>query len=747
MASLLPRKDAPLGLRRLVLLAMIAGLGVGVSWLAFSVVNASTETSTHGAFERVAQASAMAIKMEIDMDIATLSSLDSFYAASNEVERDEFSTFVQHDLKMRPGVKALEWIPRIAAADREAAEEAARREGMEGFRIRERGPDGNMVPAGDRIEYYPVYFVEPLEGNEAAVGFDLASNVTRKAALIASRDSGEEVATARITLVQEIEQQFGFLVFHPVYENGAPTGTMLERRQNLVGFVLGVYRVEEMLDRAIEQTMAVADRDDIDVSLFDMSAPFGDRSLMRGVSEWEALEGERPHLHFSRQFDIAGRDWVVVVTSDLTDRVLPDLLVFLGGLLLTLMLVMYLVSAWRRTAVVERAVLERTSELVEANLNLEENLEALNLARNEQASLAGELRQLIDTAVDGIITIDESGQVLSFNKAAERIFGYGSNEVIGRNVSLLMPEPESSSHDEHMARYVRTGHPHILGLGREVMALRKDGEVFPMDLAVNEFWRDDRRIFTGIVRDITERKQIDRMKDEFVSTVSHELRTPLTSLRGSLGLMSLDVMGTVSDQGRQMLNIAVANTDRLIRLINQILDVERMTSGQMPMHRIVADSRLLVSAAVEETSGLAESEDMSVSATDASAGVWADPDQVVQVLSNLIGNAIKFSPAGTGITVAMEVVDGEAVFSVADEGCGIAADHLEVVFDKFRQIDSSDTRERAGTGLGLAISRLIVEQHGGRIWVESTLGEGSTFFFTLPLGDAAGGGDVEGDGG
>ncbi|MBC8195942.1 MAG: CHASE domain-containing protein [Acidimicrobiia bacterium] len=679
----------------------------------------------------------MAIKMEIDMDIATLATVDSLYAASNEVERDEFTTFVRHALEVRSGVQALEWIPRVGVDERGAYEDAARVDGFPDFAIRQRGPDGSLVPVDHRVEYYPVYFVEPLVGNEAAVGFDLASNLTRKAALIESRDSGREVATGRVTLVQEAEDQYAFLVFHPVYRNGSPTGTMLERRENLTGFVLGVYRIGEMLTRALDQTRMVSGGHDLRIQLFDMSAPFGERALTDVSSEARGLEGERTHLYYRQDFDIAGRTWAVVVTSDRSDQILGDVVVLLAGVLLTMMMSLYLISGWRRTALVERTVTVRTGELVAANLALEENVVALDAARFEQAAIAGELGQLIDTAVDGIITIDEAGIILSFNLAAETIFGYMADEVIGKNVSILMPEPDHTAHDAYLNRYLESGRPHILGRGREVTALRKNGDQFPMDLAVNEYQREDRRIFTGIVRDITDRRQVERMKDEFVSTVSHELRTPLTSLRGSLGLMTLDVMGTVSDQGRQMLDIAVSNTDRLIRLINEILDVERMTSGEMPMDRIAADSALIVAAAVDEARGVAEVAGITVVGSDLSIGVWADPDRIVQTLSNLIGNAVKFSPAGTEVLVSMEGGDGKVTFSVSDQGRGIEPENLESIFERFHQIDSSDTREMAGTGLGLAICRLIVEQHGGRIWAESVLGEGSTFFFTLPMDDTS----------
>ena len=236
-----------------------------------------------------------------------------------------------------------------------------------------------------------------------------------------------------------------------------------------------------------------------------------------------------------------------------------------------------------------------------------------------------------------------------------------------------------------------------------------------------------------IVRDITERLTVDRMKDEFVSVVSHELRTPLTSIRGSLGLIAGGVMGPLPEKAQYMVEIAVNNTDRLIRLINDILDIERMESGKITMERTVWDTGEVMAQAAELMDDLARKAGVTLSVSSESVQVWADPDRIVQTLANLLSNAIKFSPRFGTVWLAARRREDQVLFQVKDQGRGVPADQVESIFERFEQVDASDSREKGGTGLGLAICRSIVQQHGGQIWAESTVGEGSTFFFTLPV--------------
>ena len=237
--------------------------------------------------------------------------------------------------------------------------------------------------------------------------------------------------------------------------------------------------------------------------------------------------------------------------------------------------------------------------------------------------------------------------------------------------------------------------------------------------------------------DISERNQLDRMKDEFISTVSHELRTPLTSLRAALGLLAGGALQQRPDKMRQMMEIAIGNTDRLVRLVNDILDLERIGSGKAELQAHTCSVAELFERATTLLQTTAQKSNIRFTLQASNVNVWADPDRVLQLLTNLISNAIKFSPPASTIPseiklTAQYVTPDEVLIEVQDHGRGIPADKLQQIFERFKQVDASDSRAMGGTGLGLAICRSIVAQHGGHIWATSTLGEGSTFHFTLP---------------
>ena len=242
-------------------------------------------------------------------------------------------------------------------------------------------------------------------------------------------------------------------------------------------------------------------------------------------------------------------------------------------------------------------------------------------------------------------------------------------------------------------------------------------------------------------RDITQKHDVDRLKSQFVSTVSHELRTPLTSMRGSLGLLASGLVGNVSPKAQRMLEIAVSNTDRLVRLINDILDIERLESGALVPALRPIDVTDLMQQAMEVMKPMADKAGVALLCAPFPGTIRADQDRMMQTLTNLLSNAIKFSLPATTITLSADRAGSMLRFRVADQGRGIPADKLERVFERFQQVDASDSRDKGGTGLGLSICRSIVQQHGGKIWVESVLGHGSTFYFTVPLAEAERAGD------
>jgi PAS domain S-box-containing protein len=237
----------------------------------------------------------------------------------------------------------------------------------------------------------------------------------------------------------------------------------------------------------------------------------------------------------------------------------------------------------------------------------------------------------------------------------------------------------------------------------------------------------------GIAEDITDQQKIDQIKNEFIGIVSHELRTPLTSIRAALGLLNTGIYNNKPDKFKRMIEIAAIDSDRLVRLVNDILDLERLESGRAVLEKTTCKAADLIAQAVEGVQAIAKQQNIKFNIHPTHALVWAAADAIIQTLTNLLGNAIKFSPPNSTITLIVQQQADHVLFQVIDQGRGIPTDKLEAVFGKFQQVDGSDSRAKGGTGLGLAICRSIIDQHGGQIWVESTVDVGSTFFFTLPL--------------
>lgn len=368
---------------------------------------------------------------------------------------------------------------------------------------------------------------------------------------------------------------------------------------------------------------------------------------------------------------------------------------------------------------------------------VENELNTLDYQTATQSLLKSEkrLNAVLENILDGIITINDQGIVASFNKAAETIFGYAAQEVIGKNIKMLMPEPYHSEHDNYLSNYTRTGHKKIIGTGRNVSGKRKDGSVFPMELGVSEMLLGDQRVFTGIVRDITERIQLEQLKEEFVSIVSHELRTPLTAISGALGLISGGTFGQIQAQAQQMIDIAHRNSQRLTFLINDLLDMEKLVAGKMTFDKKQQLLMPIIEQAMEsnQTYGANRRVSIKLMISAPKAEVNVDSQRLLQVLSNLLSNAIKYSPDDVAVEIAAEVKDKIVRVTVSDHGQGIPTEFHSRIFKKFAQADSSDTRQKGGTGLGLAISRELIERMGGSIGFDSIPGQGAQFYFDLPL--------------
>lgn len=381
---------------------------------------------------------------------------------------------------------------------------------------------------------------------------------------------------------------------------------------------------------------------------------------------------------------------------------------------------------------------QKTDELHALNAGLEQRVEQrtaeLREAFERVRATKQRMQTIIESAQDPFIGFDLRGRITDWSTQAEIVFGWGREEVLGRRVGeLLLPKNAAGDLDLALAAYARTGKAGFLNRPIERVLVDRQGREIPVEVRIGLVSTGAERFFSAFLHDISQRKEVERMKDEFISTVSHELRTPLTAIYGSLNLMHSGLAGELPDEAKQLLAISHDSTERLIRLINDLLDLEKIASGKIEYRMQEQPLLPLVQQAVRDTQAYAG--DLRVAlAVDARAQpvVSGDADRLVQVCVNLLSNAIKFSPAGAQVDVLVEEREGWARVAVADRGPGVPAEFHDRVFDRFAQADGSDRRAKGGTGLGLAICRSIVEAHGGRLAFTSEPGVRTEFFFELP---------------
>lgn len=690
---------------------LILLVGVTLTLGAFLFVKQWEDQSQRQAFRDRGDIIFATLSKELAINIEALLGLNELFQASDHVTREEFRIFTHSKLVRFDTIQALEWVPRITADQRAAHETEARREGLSDYMITQGSRAGTMVAAGARDVYFPVYYAEPRTGNELVIGFDIASIHSRLAVLQLAAEADDVRASAGIRLLQG---DLGFLVAVPLFTR--------EGVRSLRGYMLSVYRIERVMRAVISQ--AHIDDSEFGLAIWDVTQAAKPQQLF---SNGDGM-GEDESALFTRKLPFAGRTWEIRMNPSrlFLQNVggVTSWVILVAGLLLSLLLTQYVRILLVRSKRVRYLVEQRTREL----------------ERSERTT-----NTILDTAITSVITIDKKGIVQRFNPAAERTFGYDQAEVIGQNVKMLMPEPYHSAHDQYLRHYQRTGEARVIGSGREVTGRRKDGSLFPMLLSVGEAKVDDDALYIGTVLDITLQKEAEialinaknnaeranRQKSDFLNMMSHELRTPLTVILGYLPLLknaqTLPPSKTIVEIARDI----DLSGQHLLRLINDLLDISKIEAGSMNLHREHIEVGAAVESVVSKMQQQAEQKGIVLINQSGDEKVFADPLRLQQILINLIGNAIKFTRQGS-IRVESKSLPDAVEVAVIDTGSGIPETDLPYIFDKFRQADSSSTRQLGGTGLGLAITERLVKLHGGRIMVTSREGEGSRFSFTIP---------------
>jgi PAS domain S-box-containing protein len=395
----------------------------------------------------------------------------------------------------------------------------------------------------------------------------------------------------------------------------------------------------------------------------------------------------------------------------------------------------------------EGLVAERTAKLKQVNRNLQQEIRDRTYAEAALRRSEEQLRLIANGLPVLIAYVDDRQHYRFNNEAYQSWLGLAPTEIHNRHLQQVHGEAEYQQIRQYVERALSG-----TTVTYETDLVLLDGCIHSLSITyIPHLDETDSNLIKGffaLTSDISDRKAIERMKDEFISVVSHELRTPLTSIHSSLKILATGKLGNLSTKGQRMLQIADEQTDRLVRLVNNVLDLQRIQSGKVKMNRKACKVTELIIEAVQTMQAMAQEQGVKLLVEPVNLTVWADHDYIVQTLTNLLSNAIKFSPAHSTVWLSAKresqsqkarknkqsstLTSSYITFEVTDRGQGIPEDRLETIFERFQQVDSSDSRKKGGTGLGLAICRQIVEEHGGKIWAESCLDNGSTFYFTLP---------------
>jgi PAS domain S-box-containing protein len=715
-------------------------VGLALSYAAFLVLDRSNRAERSSHFQLAAEDRVSAIRADMEVNIQVLESVGALFAASDSVSRLEFKTFVAPLMAKHTEILALEWIPRVRDAQREAYEQQARAEGYEQFTFTENAGADELIECSPRAEHYPIYFVEPYERNERALGYDLATDLVRADAMMAARDSGQVTASAPVHLVQDDTGQYGMLFFLAQYDKAMPIDTVSQRRAAVTGYVAMVFRIPDFIQTAIDRLAPQA----IAFTVYD-APPDGPRrhlyataptSPMHGADQVPAsLATGSDHICV---LDFAGRRVEVWCAAE--PGLQPTGVSFYA--------VMVLVCGVAFTLFSSGYTLDRIRVA-----------DALQESQRRFTTLLANLPGMAYRCA-----VDDQWTMLFASEGCLNLTGYHSDELIGNQTisyDQLIHCDDREQVRWRINRAITANEPFQLEY-RIQTAQGRERTVWEQGRLVGR-GRDGRLILEGFITDVTERKHAERLQrerdslqqatktmEETLGVVGHELRTPLAGLRAMAEFL-LDDADCSDGELHHMLKGIHAETLRMTDMVNTMLEAARLDSGvarwkwtQVHLDQVCNDALDVIRPLVD-----AARVKLICDVPASSATMFGDADAVRRLVLNLVSNAHKHTAQGSITVSVRRQADREAnwiMIRVQDTGRGITretAEKLGKAFATNRGAVQSDYR--SGVGLGLAICRGIVAVHGGTISVASTTGQGTSFTVRLraDLPGPAEGGSVE----
>lgn len=653
-------------------------------------------------FRQEASLVSMAVQTSLTSVEQLLATLGGLFIASQDVTREEFVAYVDQIIVKKHGVSGFSWNRLLPHNERNEFEAKMRAQGFENFVIRESISEGDFITSPVRDNYVVITYIEPWEEGQVIHGVNVAANAERFDAIERAARTGKFALTKPLQLLQDKYYSSAVVAFYPVFSLAYLKPGVVAHKQYLMGYATAIVRTNDLIDATLVPFNS-ADYNLIITDVTDATDP-----LRFYTEEQVTTPVYAEHLILNDEVTMGGRLLQIrIAPTDFflsSKQGLQSWFVLVGGLLFCSLLGGFLLLISGRTQHIRNLVEQRTQELA----------------------------AILENAAEAILVVTGSGGIEKANPAAAALFNYSLENLQQLQIADLVPSLSNLSGAALFSSVVEGG--------KEQIARRSDGLSLNVELSVSPVDIKERLFFTFIIHDITERKKVEQLKAEFISTVSHELRTPLTSIKGALSVALSGGVGVLDQKMAQLLSIAATNTDRLSRLVNDILDIDKLEFGSANLNFEVHQVSLLLKQATEQHQSYAERYGVSLQLElpdESVTGLKArlDGDRFLQVMSNLISNAIKFSHRDHPVRICMTKEQNRIHIAVIDMGQGIPASFHQRVFTRFAQVDSSDTRKRDGSGLGLSITKALVDRMGGTIDYVSEVGKGTTFYITLPIYD------------